>query len=65
MLNESDFSEKKKEEHTDELVFVELITHIVESQRANPGGVVFKLADLWSLYEKRLRESSPSSVDVN
>lgn len=65
-MNENKFSEeKKKEEHTKELVIAEVITHIVESQRANPRGVVFKLADLWSLYQKRLRDFTPSSVNIN
>jgi hypothetical protein len=46
VLYDREFFEEKREEHTDELVFAELITHIVESQRANPCGVFFKLVDL-------------------
>jgi hypothetical protein len=35
--------------------FAELIIHIVESQRANPRGVVFKLVDFGALFEKGVR----------
>jgi hypothetical protein len=41
--------DRKKDKHTKELVFAELITHIVEPPRANSCGVVFKPADLCSL----------------
>jgi hypothetical protein len=64
-LNDRECFEEKREEHTDELVLLELITHIVESQRANPGGVVFKLVNLCALYEKRLRDFTSSSVNIN
>jgi hypothetical protein len=64
VLNEREYFEEKREEHTDELVFAELITRIVESQRANPGGVV-KLVDLCAVYEKRLRDFTSSSVNIN
>jgi hypothetical protein len=53
------------EEHTEELVFAELKTHIVESQRANSGGVVFKLVHLCAFHEKRLRHFTSSSVNIN
>lgn len=39
-----------------QIVFAELVTHIVESQRGNTGGLVFKLADLCHLYESRLKQ---------
>jgi hypothetical protein len=45
--------------------FAELITHIVELQRANPGVVVFKLVDLWALFEKGLQDYTSSLVNIN
>lgn len=39
-----------------QIVFAELVTHIVESQRGNTGGLVSKLADLCHLYEIRLKQ---------
>ena len=42
-------------------MLAELVTHIVEVHRSNPGGVVFKLADLCSLYESRLKQFDSST----
>lgn len=34
--------EKRHEEQTEEVIFAELITHTVESERSDPGVIVFK-----------------------
>ena len=48
------------EDSPENLVLVELVTHIVETQRQNPSGAVFKLGDLCILYQNRLQQlSSP------
>lgn len=39
-----------------QIVFAELVTHIVESQRGSTGGLELKLADLCHLYESRLKQ---------
>ena len=39
-----------------EIVFEELVTHIVETQRGSTGGVLFPLADLCIFYESRLKQ---------
>ena len=39
-----------------QIVFAELVTHVVETQRGSTGGVVFKLADLCNLYKSRLKQ---------
>jgi hypothetical protein len=46
-------------------MFAELITHLVrvEYERANSSGFFFKLADLWTKYEKRLHKFSPNSIE--
>lgn len=44
------------ENEINQIVFAELVTHIVESQRESTGGLVFKLADLCHLYESRLKQ---------
>ena len=46
------------------LVLVELVTHIVETQRQSPSGAVFKLSDLCTLYQNRLQQLS-SPVKLN
>ncbi|XP_068241183.1 uncharacterized protein [Palaemon carinicauda] len=55
-------TDQEKVDSGDELAFAELITHIVECQRANPGGIVFKLADLCLLYERRLSDFSSAAI---
>ena len=39
-----------------EIVFAELVTRIVETQRGSTGGVLFPLADLCNVYESRLKQ---------
>ena len=45
-----------------QIVFAELVTHVVETQRGSTGGVVFKLADLCNLYESRLKQFETNST---
>jgi hypothetical protein len=46
------------------IVFAELVTHVVETQRGSTGCVVFKIADLCNLYmyESRLKEFETNST---
>ena len=44
-----------------QIVFAELVTHVVETQCGGRGCVVFKLADLCNLYESRLKQFESSS----
>jgi hypothetical protein len=45
-----------------QIVFAELVTHVVETQRGSTGCVVFKLADLCNLYESRLKQFETNST---
>jgi hypothetical protein len=45
-----------------QIVFAELVTHVVETQRGSTGCVVFKLADLCNLYESRRSIINTSST---
>jgi hypothetical protein len=45
-----------------QIVFAELVTHVVETQRGSTGCVVFKLANLCNLYESRLKQFETNST---
>ena len=45
-----------------QIVFAELVTDVVETQRGSTGCVVFKLADLCNLYESRLKQFETNST---
>ena len=45
-----------------QIVFAELVTHVMETQRGITGGVVFKLADLCNLYECRHKQFEANST---
>jgi hypothetical protein len=50
------------EGEVNQIVFAELVTHVVETQRGGIGGVVFKLAHLCNLYESRLNQFETNST---
>ena len=45
-----------------QIVFAELMTHVVETQRGSTRGVLFKLADLCNSYESRLIQFETNST---
>jgi hypothetical protein len=45
-----------------QIVFAELVTHVVETQRGSTECVVFKLADMCNLYESRLKQFETNST---
>lgn len=55
-------SEVGEEFEINQIIFAELVTHIVETQRGSSGGVVFKLVDLGNLYEERLKQFKTKST---
>lgn len=52
----------EQEGEINQIIFAELVTHIVETQRGSSGGVVFKLVDLCNLYEERLKQFKTKST---
>ena len=45
-----------------QIVFAELVTHVMETQRGSTESVVFKLADLCNLYESRHKQFEANST---
>ena len=64
-IENQDDSELSQEREVYPLVLSELLTYIVETKTNSDNHVVFRLADLVSLYKQRLEQLGMKTPDVN